>query len=314
METVSESARLTPRRRWRLVTGIAAVALVVSLFVAVSGSAFAQSPDRDAVTGEALFAAGGCANCHTDRKNKGSLLGGGGPIKTAFGTFYGPNISSHREFGIGKWTDADFIRALRQGVSPDGAQYYPAFPYPSFTNLTDADLKALRAYIMTLPPVAVRSKPHDLPFPYSIRLGMKLWNFLYQDEGPMASDPSRSSEWNRGRYLADGLAHCAECHTPRNIFGALDRQRWMAGNVKGEGPEGEAVPNITSHEESGIGKWTIDEIAESLKSGILPDGDSFGSLMADVVEHGTAKLGDADRRAIAVYIKSIPPLAGRGRK
>jgi mono/diheme cytochrome c family protein len=294
--------------------GVLAVASVVSSFLAVSDPAFAQNPGGDAMIGEALFAAGGCANCHTDRKNKGPLLGGGAPIKTAFGTFYGPNISSHPEFGIGKWTDADFILALRQGVSPDGTHYYPAFPYPSFTNLTDADMRALRAYIMTLPPVAVKSRPHDLSFPYNIPVGMTLWNLLYLDDGPMAPDPTRSAEWNRGRYLADGLAHCAECHTPRNVFGALDRQRWMAGNAKGEGPEGEAVPNITSHEESGIGKWTIDEIAESLKSGMLPDGDSFGSLMADVVEHGTAKLGDADRRAIAVYIKSIPPLAGRGRK
>jgi mono/diheme cytochrome c family protein len=294
--------------------GVLAVASFAASFLAVSDPAFAQNPGGDATIGEALFAAGGCANCHTDRKNKGPLLGGGAPIRTVFGTFYGPNISSHPEFGIGKWTDADFIRALRRGVSPDGTHYYPAFPYTSFTNLTDTDLKVLRAYIMTLPPVAVKSRPHDLAFPYSIRPGMILWKFLYLDEGPMAPDPARSAEWNRGRYLADGLAHCAECHTPRNVFGALDRQRWMAGNAKGEGPEGEAVPNITSHEESGIGKWTIDEIAESLKSGMLPDGDSFGSLMADVVEHGTAKLGDADRRAIAVYIKSIPPLAGRGRK
>ncbi|MGE0651812.1 MAG: c-type cytochrome [Alphaproteobacteria bacterium] len=314
MKSMFRSTRHSPRGRGRPAVAGAAVVLALSLFGAAPGLALAQNSGEGAITGEALFAAGGCANCHTDNKNKGPLLGGGAPIKTAFGTFYGPNISSHREFGIGKWTDADFIRALRQGISPDGTHYYPAFPYPSFTNLTDADLKALRAYIMSLPPVSQPSKPHDLRFPYNIRLGMVLWNFLYLDEGPMAPDPSRSAEWNRGRYLADGLAHCAECHTPRNMFGALDRRRWMAGNAKGEGPEGEAVPNITSQEESGIGKWTVDEIAESLKSGMLPDGDSFGSLMADVVEHGTAKLSDADRRAIAVYIKSVPPLAGRGGK
>lgn len=314
MKAVLRHVLRRSRRRWRVAVGVAHFASALAPFVVVPGIGLAQGLDGDAATGEVLFAAGGCANCHTDRKNKGPLLGGGVPIKTAFGTFYGPNISSHPEFGIGKWTDTDFIRALREGVSPDGAHYYPAFPYPSFTNLTDADLKSLRAYIMALPPVAVRSKPHELRFPYNIRLAMMLWNFLHLEEGPLASDPSRSPEWNRGRYLSDGLAHCAECHTPRNVFGALDRQRWMAGNAKGEGPEGEAVPNITSHEESGIGKWNIDEIAESLKTGMLPDGDSFGSLMADVVEHGTAKLSDADRRAIAVYIKSIPALAGRGRK
>lgn len=289
--------------------GVGAAVLLLAVGAFGPGAARAQS-EGTASRGAALFAAGGCDNCHTDTKNKGPALGGGGPIKTPFGVFYGPNISSDPEHGIGKWSDADFIRALREGVSPTGTHYYPAFPYTSFTNLTDADMLAIKAHIMSLPPAKTPSKPHELDFPFNIRLGMMAWKWLFLDQGPMAPEPSRSAEWNRGRYLAEALVHCGECHTPRNSLGALDRSRWMAGTAKGEGPEGLAVPNITPYPEDGIGKWTVEDIAESLGSGMLPDGDFFGSLMAEVVADGTDKLTDADRRAIAVYLKSLPPLAG----
>lgn len=284
------------------------------LCAVASAMALCISPPRVAAAdGAALFAAGGCANCHTDTKAKGPPLGGGAGLKTPFGTFFPPNISSDPEFGIGKWSDVDFIRAMRNGTAPGGIHLYPAFPYVSYTNLTDTDLLAIKRHILSLPPVAAKSRAHDLSFPFNIRFGMVLWKWLFLDEGPMRLDPAQSAEWNRGRYLADGLAHCAECHTPRNFLGGLNRSRWMAGNAKGEGPEGEAVPNITAHATDGIGKWSVEEIAESLATGVLPDGDSFGSLMADVVEKGTARLSDADRHAMAVYIKSLKPLAGRGR-
>jgi mono/diheme cytochrome c family protein len=285
--------------------------LIPAIAAAAAISCFSP-PLADAANGAVLFAAGGCANCHTDSKTKGPLLGGGAAIKTPFGTFYPPNISSHPEFGIGKWSDAEFVLAMRRGIAPGGVHLYPAFPYVSYTNLTDEDLLAIRHHILSLPPVAAKSRTHDLGFPFNIRFGMVLWNWLFLDEGPMRPDPAQSAEWNRGRYLADGLAHCGECHTPRNLLGGLRRSRWMAGNAKGEGPEGEAVPNISSHLADGIGKWSVADIAESLASGTLPDGDSFGSLMVDVVENGTAKLSDADRRAIAVYIKSLAPMPGRG--
>lgn len=278
-----------------------------ALAVFLSLPARAQSPD-----GAALFAAAGCANCHTDAKAKGPLLGGGAGIKTPFGTFYAPNISSGPEHGIGKWSEADFIRAMREGTGPGWRHLYPAFPYTAYTNMTDDDMRAIKAHIMSLPPVGRPSREHDLKFPFNIRFGMLFWKWLFLDEGPVRPDPARSAEWNRGRYLANGVAHCAECHTPRTLLGALNRDRWMAGNAKGEGPEGEAVPNITPHPTDGIGKWTVEELAESLETGFLPNGDSYGSLMADVVEKGTAKLNEADRRAIAVYIKSLPPLPGRG--
>jgi mono/diheme cytochrome c family protein len=293
---------------------LAGFLLMIGAFAWPPQGAWAQGAAAAPTRGAVLFATGGCANCHTDTKSKGPDLAGGAPIKTPFGTFYAPNISPHPEFGIGKWTDKDFIRALRDGVAPDGSHYYPAFPYTSFTHMTDVDMRAVHAHIMTLPPVAVKSRPHDLGFPFNIRFGMVFWKLLFLEKGPLKPDPVRSAEWHRGRYLANAVAHCAECHTPRNFMGGLDRSRWMAGNAKGEGPEGEAVPNITPHPTSGIGKWKLGEITQSLEDGTLPDGDSYGSLMADVVEAGTALLSDADRRAIAVYIKSLPPLAGRGRQ
>lgn len=296
-----------PRRRvFRFsLTSLASAGLVALL---AAPPAFAQAAaDAERIKrGERLFHAGGCRNCHADPKRNGKLLAGGPPIKTAFGIFYGPNITPHPERGIGRWSDADFIRAMRKGVSPSGDPYYPAFPYTSFTYITDADLLDLKAYIFSLPPADTPSRPHELGFPFNIRAGLHLWRMLFFREGPFRPDPARSAQWNRGAYLVEALAHCGECHTPRNFAGALDRDRWMAGTD--EGPDGTKPPNITPAPESGIGKWREDEIVEALEFGILPDGDEFGSLMADVVTHGTSKLSDADRRAIAVYLRALPPV------
>lgn len=283
----------------RSVAALAAAA--VYLFVAAEP---AQGEDTDSIRrGKYLFDAAGCANCHTDRRNKGPLLGGGAALKTSFGIFYGPNISPHPTQGIGGWSEADFVRALREGVSPDGRHYYPAFPYGSFTLMTDRDLKDLKAYIFSLPPVARPNRPHELKFPFNIRAGVWLWKKLYFKTGPLAAESGRSPQWNRGAYVVKALAHCAECHTPRTMLGGLKQELWMAGN--GSGPEGERVPNITPDVKTGIGRWSREEIVESLETGTLPDGDELGSLMADVVEYGTSKLTPADRIAIAVYLKSL---------
>jgi mono/diheme cytochrome c family protein len=265
--------------------------------------------DTAIARGQYLFNAAGCRNCHTDDKKKGPLLAGGGALKTPFGTFYGPNITPHRGTGIGGWSDADFIRAMREGIAPDGRHYYPAFPYTSFTRMTDADLRDLKAYIFSLPPVARRNRSHDLSFPYGIRAGLWFWKKLYLEKGPHKQRADRSLQWNRGAYLVEALTHCGECHTPRGTLGALDRGLWLAGTK--DGPEGEPVPNITPDPKTGIGGWKTDEIIDALETGSLPDGDEFGSLMADVVEHGTSKLTAADRRAIAVYLKSLKPVENR---
>ena len=284
---------------------VSAMAVVLAIPAVPSHGADGISPSR----GEYLFNAAGCRNCHTDAKNKGPLLGGGGALKTPFGTFYGPNISPHRDFGIGKWSDADFIRAMREGVSPDGRHYYPAFPYTSFARITDRDLRDLKAYIFSLAPVARRNRPHDLDFPFNVRAGLWLWKVLYFEKGPFKPNKDRSRRWNRGAYLVEALVHCGECHTPRTALGALARDVWLAGAK--DGVAGETVPNITPDVKTGIGRWSREDIVEALESGMLPDGDEFGSLMADVVEHGTSKLTAADRLAIAVYLKSLRPIEHR---
>lgn len=259
--------------------------------------------------GRYLIAAGGCNACHTDTKSKGEPLAGGPAIKTPFGTFYGPNITPDPTYGIGRWSDADFVRALRQGIGPDGRHFFPAFPYTSFTNITDADLLALKAYIFAQKPVAKPSRPNYLPFPFNWRFLQTFWRWLYFTEGPFRPDPAKSPEWNRGAYLVEALGHCGECHTPRTRLGGLEPERAMAGAYNA--PENALVPNITPDPETGIGKWSEDDIVTALKMGMLPDGDFVGSLMTEVVNGGTSKLSDADVKAMAVYLRSLPPIRNR---
>lgn len=258
--------------------------------------------------GQVLVHAGGCVNCHTDYTNNGTLLAGGKKIKTPFGTFYSPNITSDKMEGIGKWSDEDFIGAMRKGIAPDGSHYFPAFPYTSFTLLRDKDLKAIKDYIFSLPGSPEPNKQHELAFPFNIRLGQVLWKSLYFSEGPFQFDPKKSNRWNRGAYLSRAVTHCGECHTRRNVMGAVDKDFWYAGVPKGGGADGEGVPNITPHSGNGIGTWSLEQIAIYLETGEDPQGDFAGSSMADVIEKGTAKLAAADRKAIAVYLKSIKPL------
>ncbi|MBM3488061.1 MAG: c-type cytochrome [Alphaproteobacteria bacterium] len=280
--------------------GIIAVLLAVTL---VPASAAAQGPSAE--RGKSVFDAGGCLACHTDLKNKGEPLAGGPPLKTPFGTFYAPNISPDRTHGIGGWTDVQFVRAMREGVGPDGRHYYPVFPYTSYTKATEQDLRDLKAYIMTLAPVAKPSRPHDVGFPFSIRLTLLPWKWLNFTPGEWKPDPSKDAVWNRGAYLTEALTHCGECHTPRNLMGGIDRKRWMSGSA--DGPDGEKVPNITP-DASGIGKWSVKDIEGLLSDGGNPDGDYVGGSMGEVVAHSSSKLSAADRNAIAVYFKSLPAL------
>ena len=267
----------------------------------------AADPDTIA-RGQILFSAGGCANCHTDTKNKGPLLAGQRPLKTPFGTFFAPNITPDPVNGIGKWTDAQFIRAMKEGIAPDGSHYFPVFPYTSFTYMTDADIRAIKAYIFTLPPIVQPNRQHDVGFPFNLRFGQFFWKLLFFDQGPYKPVAEKSPEWNRGAYLAQAVAHCGECHTPRNFLGGLDKSRWFAGVDEANGPEGEGVPNIRSDSKGGIGKWSKEEIVNYLESGEDPSGDYAGSLMFDVIDKGTDRLSDQDRQAIATYLKSLPPI------
>ena len=261
----------------------------------------------DVKRGRVVFLAGGCASCHTTAGQDDSLkLGGGQAFPSPFGTFYAPNISPHRENGIGKWKTADLVNALKAGVAPDGSHYYPAFPYTTYAKMTNADVRDLMAYMKSLPAVAQKSKPHDLPFPFNIRRGLGLWKLVNLDRSPLKNDPSQSVMWNRGRYLVEALGHCAECHSPRDFMGGIIASQRYAG---GPDPEGKGwVPNMTQSK-TGIGAWSKGDIALMLESGLTASMDSVGSNMADVIKN-TSQLSKEDRAAMADYIKTIPAREG----
>lgn len=258
------------------------------------------NPERGAY----VLRLGGCTACHTDARHKGAPLAGGVALKSPYGTFYGPNITPDKETGIGGWSTEDFIRAMTQGKPPSGLPYYPAFPYTSYTRMTQRDLIDLKAYLDTVKPVKNEVPPHDLRFPYNMRIGIVLWRLLFFDPGPFVPDEKKSAAWNRGAYIVTGPAHCGECHSPRNFFAAVDNSQAFAGT--NAGPDGKAVPGITQHPKRGIGGWSKDDIVELLDSGLLPDGDFIGGAMSEVVENSSSHWTDADREAVAEYLMSLP--------
>jgi mono/diheme cytochrome c family protein len=254
--------------------------------------------------GEYLVRAGGCFSCHTAAR--GPKLAGGRALATPFGTFYSPNITPDPETGIGRWTDAQFLRALREGVRPDGANYFPVFPYPSFTGITDSDALAIKAYLFSLPPVRQQNRPHDVAFPFSWRLLQTGWKLLFFTPGPFQPAPDRSVAYNRGAYLVTALAHCGECHTPRNFLGAMRSGQWLAGTP--DGPDGQLVPNITPDPSTGIGKWEKEDVVDLLKTGATPEQSKVKGAMREVIEDGLKYLRDGDLEAIADYLFGQPPI------
>jgi len=253
----------------------------------------------DRANGERLFHAGGCAACH------GAGLEGGLEIQSAFGTFRVPNISPDPDAGIGDWTDLDFVNAMKSGVSPSGQHYYPAFPYGSYARMNLPDLLDLKAYVDTFDPVPSLVSGHDLAFPWSIRRGVGLWKLLYFDTDPVLRVDEEEQMLSLGRYLVEAVGHCAECHTPRNRFGGLRRELWLAG---GPSPEGEGrVPNITPHAD-GLQSWSERDIIRYLTSGFTPEYDTVGGSMTEVQEN-LARLPASDRTAIAAYLKAVPPVS-----
>lgn len=261
----------------------------------------------DVVTrGKSIFEAADCMACHTDTSNKGPLLAGGRKLETPFGVFYSPNITADPKTGIGAWSDDDFIRALRHGLTPDDTNLFPVFPYPSYTLMTDADMRALKAYIFSLPPVARENRGHEVKPPFGWRYLLTFWKALFFSPGAFHLDPGHDIQWNRGAYLATALGHCGECHTPRNVLGAPKADMALAGTS--QGPDGGTVPNITPDPATGIGKWSDDDLDSLLTLGMKPDGDFVGGGMAEVVSNSTAKLTPADRKALIAYLKSLPPV------
>jgi len=273
--------------------------LFAVVLFAVFQRAFAQG---DAKRGEYLAKAGGCVGCHTEDKQSAVPFAGGRALKTPFGTFYGPNITPDQNAGIGRWSEADFTKAMRSGLRPDGANYFPAFPYPSFTKIVDADLKDLWAYLRSLPPSARASQPHDLRFPFGWRFLLWIWKWLFFTPGPFTPDPSRSAALNRGAYLADALGHCGECHTPRNFLGGSTKSRYLAG---GKLPDGGRVPNLTP---TRLKKWDDKDLKDFLQTGQTPDGDVVAEAMGEVIRNTTGQLTPPDLDALLAYLRSLPPL------
>jgi mono/diheme cytochrome c family protein len=287
-----------------LAIGAAALAWFFTVPQRLETAALPQH-EPDLVNGERMFHAGGCASCHAAPDARGDdklRLGGGLELATDFGTFRVPNISPDPETGIGGWSTLDFANAVVRGVSPGGAHYYPAFPYPSYSRMQLEDVIDLKAFIDTLPPVSNQVAGHDLGFPFNIRRGVGLWKRLYLSDAPVVTLANASDSVRRGQYLVEGPGHCGECHTSRDALGGLRTDLWLAGapNPEGRG----TIPNITPHEE-GLG-WSAEEIAETLKTGFTPDFDTLGGRMA-AVQSELAHLPEADLQAIGAYLKTVPP-------
>ena len=253
----------------------------------------------DVNNGAYLARASGCIACHTNAEEGGAALAGGAPLKTDFGVFYPPNLTTDPDFGMGRWSVEDFARAVRQGISPEGEPYYPTFTYPFYASYTDQDIADLWAAFQTVPPVAEAAPDHDVSFPFDQRWGLKLWRAAYLAPTDTASEPDRSDAWNRGKQLVNGATHCAACHTPRNIAGARVISERFSGNPYL--PVGGKAPSILSNDLLAEG-WTADDLAYALRSGITPSGDVFGGSMAEVVQFGTRFLSDDDLSAMATYI------------
>ncbi|MEM5434259.1 cytochrome c [Paraburkholderia diazotrophica] len=252
--------------------------------------------------GEYLARVGDCIACHTS--DTGRPFAGGLAMHTPFGTIYTPNITPDADTGIGHWTDADFMRAMHEGIGKEGERLYPAFPYVEYTKVTELDVQAIRAYLNTVAPVHYTPPANSLSFPFNLRWLMFFWNLLNFDDGRFVPDPKQSAEWNRGAYLVQGLAHCEECHTPRNFTQGLKTSERFSGAILA----GWHAYNITPHKTSGIGEWTDQDVIGYLSTGVAPGLANAAGPMADVVADSTQYLDREDLRSIATYLRAIKPV------
>ena len=287
-------ARTTPMR----------LLFACTLLLLCNAGARAQNPDKQSFEviehGRYMAIAGDCAACHTA---KGAQpFAGGGALETPFGILLAPNITPDLETGIGGWTDDEFVDAVRNGLGHGGIHLYPAMPYTYYTKMSRADVIAIRAYLDTVQPVRNEVHANQLPFPFNQRETMIGWNELYFTPGEFKPDPGKSAEWNRGAYLVEGAEHCGLCHTPKNVMGGDENGQAMQGSVL----QNWYAPNITGNRRVGIGDWTVDDIALYLKTG-RNRYDIASGPMAEAVTNSTSHLTDADLRAIAVYLKDLPP-------
>lgn len=271
--------------------------------------------DASAERGRYLATLGNCQTCHTSKG--GPPFAGGVRFETDFGVLYSTNITADRQSGIGEWSFEDFYRSMKRGVRPDGTQLYPAFPYPSFSRLTDVDIASIYLYMKTIEPARVPAKANDLSFPFNLRFGLRAWNKLFHRGETYAADPTQSAEWNRGAYLVQGITHCGACHTPRNLLGAEQSDVALSGGTfHDEVSPGKYRPwaaiNLTPAK-TGLQAWSADSIVSYLKAGQSEHAVVHGP-MTRVIINSTRYLEDGDARAIAAYLKQIPAVeepAGR---
>jgi mono/diheme cytochrome c family protein len=291
--------------------------------LACTNTAFGAGTNTSLIEqGHYLATAGDCISCHT--RPKGAPFAGGLPLSTPFGVIYSANITPDPATGIGAWSERELARALHEGIAADGRHLYPAFPYTAYTKISDNDVLALYAYLRSLKPVRYTPPPNEMHFPFSLRGLLAGWNLLYLRPGRYTPDPARTPEWNRGAYLVQGLGHCGACHTPRNRLGGERASEALAGGAYLDEITDEVVDDrLTPMDErtvrlwstanltqasSGLAAWTVDEIAAYLKSGHNARAGAFGP-MSLVVANSTSHLSAADTRAMAVYLKSLPPAA-----
>lgn len=295
------------RRRWTIAFGLLAGLVAAGLYVTRPRPLPPGTLDGligDPAAGALVFAAAGCASCHSPpgaEVTDTPVLSGGRKFASPFGTFVAPNISEDKQHGIGGWSDLQIASAMLRGVGAKGEHLYPAFPYTTYVHADLQDVVDLIAYLRTLPADPTPSQPHELAFPFNIRAAIGGWKLLFLRQDWVVNG-DLTDQQARGRYLVEALGHCAECHTPRNLLGAVHRDLWLSGapNPAGTG----RIPNITP---GGL-SWSEGEIAEYLSSGFTPEFDTAGGQMAEVVQN-TARLSDADRAAIAAYLKIVPAVS-----
>lgn len=292
---------MTLWKRLALVVLILGIAVGSAIYFAPIGE---QRPSIDVSgdpeQGKHLLRVAGCYACHTKTESDEALEFAGGPrLDTPFGDFFAPNITSSDSHGIGRWTLSEFETALRQGISPEGHSYYPAFPFLSYRSLTDDDVAHLFAALQQTDAVDVPSQEHELRFPFNMRVGLKPWRWMFANTDSLNLD--QSTQEGRGRYLVDAVAHCGECHTPRNSLGAFVPP-YMAGND--ELPGGHRAPPIHGRALSRM-DWDEPDLMYFLSDGMLPDGDFVGGSMVEVIDHGTAYMSEEDRKAIAAFLFSL---------
>jgi mono/diheme cytochrome c family protein len=283
--------------------GLIEVMIVISMTLLQINNSLASNDMESAARGAYLTAAAGCLSCHTDSENDGAAFAGGHKLETPFGNFYTPNITPDTTTGIGDWSQDDFIAALREGISPAGEHYYPAFPYASYAGITDQDARDIYAHLRSLSPVIKANQPHELKWYVPGRWAMRVWNWLFSPWDYPVPPQTADAALTRGAYLVRHLGHCGECHTPRNLFGALKLNHELQGNPKDS--TGRSAPNISPDKSTDIGGWSEDELLFFLEMGMFPDGDFVGSSMTAVIDENTSQLTPEDRQAIVSYLRNM---------